>query len=161
MAKQDFDAMLGLITAPAPAAPEAGEAATAGADDNTPHGEQAAAAPVKPAAPQIPRRQSRPASRSAAAPRPAPRQQAPVADSDPARWTDFEPKTTRLRPDQRTALNQVARRLTVAKAGAGERITDNTLIRVAIDLLLEREHAITGTTEAEIRAAVGLKSTTS
>ena len=76
--------------------------------------------------------------------------------SDGARWTTFEAKTSRLRPDQRTQLTEVARRLTAAKAGAGERITDNTLIRVAVDLLLSRQNELAGTTEQELRASMGV-----
>ena len=36
------------------------------------------------------------------------------------------------------------------------RIRPNTLIRVAIDLLLERRAELRGTTEAELRASLGL-----
>lgn len=51
-------------------------------------------------------------------------------------------KETRLREDQQDALTQHARRLTRAKAKGAPRVTDNTLIRVAVDLLLARiEHA--------------------
>lgn len=74
-----------------------------------------------------------------------------------ARWTELEAKTTRLRPDQRRDLTDLARRLTRAKAGAGERITDNTLIRVAVDLLLSQQDTLAGTTtEEEMRRKFGL-----
>ena len=42
------------------------------------------------------------------------------------------------------------RRLVRARRGGGERITENTLVRVAVDLLLERADALNGGTEAEL-----------
>jgi len=47
-------------------------------------------------------------------------------------------KECRLRPDQLDALTALARRLNRERKGKGERITENTLIRWAVDLLLER-----------------------
>lgn len=67
-------------------------------------------------------------------------------------------KEVRFRDDQLEALDRVARRLVRARRGAGgERITENTLVRVAVDLLLERAEAITGGTEAEILRALRRK----
>lgn len=43
-----------------------------------------------------------------------------------------------------------------ARGGAGERITENTLIRVAISLLLSRASELRGTTEEELRQSLGL-----
>ena len=78
------------------------------------------------------------------------------------RWDQLERKEARLRPDQvetlaRTArsLSRQARRSRPADTES-ERITDNTLIRVAVDLLLTRRDQIAGTTEAELRRSVGL-----
>lgn len=60
-------------------------------------------------------------------------------------------KEVRFRDEQLEALDRLARRLSRAKRGAGgERITENTLVRVAVDLLLRRADAIAGETEAEI-----------
>lgn len=60
-------------------------------------------------------------------------------------------KEVRFRDDQLEALDRVARRLVRARRGAGgERITENTLVRVAVDLLLERAETLTGGTEAEL-----------
>jgi hypothetical protein len=42
------------------------------------------------------------------------------------------------------------------RGGAGERITQNTLIRVAVALLLSRTGDLAGTTEEELRRSVGL-----
>jgi hypothetical protein len=65
-------------------------------------------------------------------------------------------KETRLREDQYQALTQNARRLTRAKTPGRERITENTLIRVAIDLLLSQADKLSGSDEAELRKSVGL-----
>ncbi|BFH76967.1 hypothetical protein TthTF19_21230 (plasmid) [Thermus thermophilus] len=46
-------------------------------------------------------------------------------------------KECRLRPDQLDALTALARRLNRERKGKGERITENTLIRWAVDMLLE------------------------
>ena len=59
-------------------------------------------------------------------------------------------KEVRFRDDQLEALDRVARRLVRARKGGGERITENTLVRVAVDLLLARADDLAGTTEAEL-----------
>ena len=66
-----------------------------------------------------------------------------------------EARLTELQLEQLTIL---ARKLNRQRRG-GERITENTLIRVAIDLLLSRSDELGGTTEAELRSALGLKTT--
>jgi hypothetical protein len=77
--------------------------------------------------------------------------------SEGARFTDFERKETRLRTDQQNALTEHARRLNRAKGVGGQRITDNTLIRVAIDLLLSRADKLAGHDEAELRKSLGVR----
>jgi hypothetical protein len=72
------------------------------------------------------------------------------------RYDELERKEARLRPDQYGRLSDLSRSLNRARAGKGERITENTLIRVAIDLLLARQSDLTGTTEIELRKSVGL-----
>ncbi|MFC8041663.1 hypothetical protein ACFUOZ_20110 [Paenarthrobacter sp. NPDC057355] len=73
------------------------------------------------------------------------------------RFADFERKEARLRQDQLDALDALARKIKRArKPGAGERITDNTLIRVAVDLLLARQDELRGSTEDELRTSVSL-----
>lgn len=62
-------------------------------------------------------------------------------------------KETRLREDQQNQLTLQARRLNRAKAAGTPRITDNTLIRVAIDLLLERANGMSGDDEAALLAS--------
>lgn len=72
------------------------------------------------------------------------------------RYDQYERKEARLREDQYNSLSEASRRLNKARNGHGERITENTLIRVAIDLLLANEVQLTGTSEAQIRASLGL-----
>nr|WP_012311416.1 chromosome segregation ATPase [Arthrobacter sp. Chr15]ABR67051.1 putative chromosome segregation ATPase [Arthrobacter sp. Chr15] len=73
------------------------------------------------------------------------------------RFAEFERKEARLRQDQLDALDALARKIKRArKPGAGERITDNTLIRVAVDLLLARQDELMGSTEDELRTSVSL-----
>lgn len=59
-------------------------------------------------------------------------------------------KEVRFREEQLDALDRAVRRLMRARKGAAERITENTLVRVAVDLLLERADALSGSTEAEL-----------
>jgi hypothetical protein len=65
-------------------------------------------------------------------------------------------KETRLREDQLEKLTVLTRKLNRQRRG-GERITENTLIRVAIDLLLEQSEELKGSTESELREALGLE----
>lgn len=66
------------------------------------------------------------------------------------RYLRLTRKEVRFREDQLDALDRVVRRLVRARRGGGERITENTLVRVAVDLLLERADALSGATEAEL-----------
>lgn len=80
-------------------------------------------------------------------------------DPQPGQWVRYdqlERKEARLRPDQYTRLSSISRNLNRVRAGTGERITENTLIRVAIDLLLQRESQLAGATEADLRQSMGL-----
>lgn len=77
-----------------------------------------------------------------------------------AMYARLEAKEARLRPDQRDELGVLARRLERARQQARrehatERITDNTLIRVAIDVLLEA--GVEGLTESELRESLRSK----
>lgn len=70
-------------------------------------------------------------------------------------YLQLERKEARLREDQLEALSVQAKRLQRAKGtAAGERITDNTLIRVAVDLLITRFDDLAGVTEEELRNSV-------
>jgi hypothetical protein len=65
-------------------------------------------------------------------------------------YLTFVRKDTRLREDQLERLTKEARRLNRAKRNTGVRITDNTLIRIAVDLLLARIEKASGDDEAAI-----------
>jgi hypothetical protein len=89
-----------------------------------------------------------------------PRDLLPTRDSAgvaAAHYSDFQRKETRLRSDQQDALTEHARRLNRTKGVGGQRITDNTLIRVAVDLLLSKAGKLAGSDEAALRHSLGLK----
>jgi hypothetical protein len=66
-------------------------------------------------------------------------------------------KEARLRVDQVDELASLRRQLMRRRVNRGaEVITDNTLIRVAVDLLLARARELRGDTEGELRSALGL-----
>lgn len=72
------------------------------------------------------------------------------------KYLQLERKEVRLRLDQLDALTTLTRRLNRARKGKGERLTENTLIRVAIDLLLENTQQLQGITEDELMESLGL-----
>lgn len=76
------------------------------------------------------------------------------ANSTLPRYLQLERKELRVRLDQADDLARLTRRLNRARRGAGERITDNTVIRVAIDLLLQHSDRLAGSTEQELRKSV-------
>ncbi|WP_125079717.1 hypothetical protein [Mycobacterium sp. P7213] len=83
----------------------------------------------------------------------------PADGLTPGQWVRYdklERKETRLRPDQYSSLSELSRSLNRQRRGRGDRITENTLIRVAIDLLLSREAELAGATEADLRTSLGL-----
>ncbi len=73
---------------------------------------------------------------------------------DLPRYQRMVRKEARLRPDQVDALAQLRRRVTRARATRVEPITDNTLLRIAVDLLLARADQLAGDTEDELRNSV-------
>lgn len=84
-----------------------------------------------------------------------------VSTDEAARETPAEPmyerlerKDLRLRDDQFAELTALARQVMRARTVKVERITENTLIRVAIDLLLAHSQRLRGNTEAELRKSV-------
>lgn len=80
----------------------------------------------------------------------------PAPESERVHYSSLIRKEARLRDDQIESLTLRARKLSRNKASTEPRITDNTLIRVAVDLLLAREADLQGTSEAELRKSVGL-----
>ncbi|MBA2715430.1 MAG: hypothetical protein H0U55_17995 [Rubrobacteraceae bacterium] len=91
-------------------------------------------------------RESRPGGGGAAAPaQPLPK------------YLALQRKEARLRGDQVDALASLARRMNRGKVKReGERITENTLIRVAVDWLLSREEPVGASSEEEIRRGLGV-----
>ncbi len=89
---------------------------------------------------------------------PPARASTPVPDvSDAVGFQDFPRKEARLRDGQLEELERHARRLQRAKTTKGTpRITENTLIRIGIDLLLAQADQLGGNTEEELRKSVGL-----
>lgn len=77
-----------------------------------------------------------------------------VTESQIPRWQRLERKELRLRADQLDELARLRRALNRQRGGEGERITENTLIRVAVDMLLGRAVTLRGTTEEELRKSV-------
>lgn len=63
-------------------------------------------------------------------------------------------KEARVREDQYAALSTLARTLMRRRRVKDERITESTLIRVAIDLLLAHQDQLRGATEDELRESV-------
>lgn len=73
------------------------------------------------------------------------------------RYLQLLRKEARLRVDQADALAALRRRLMRERTNrSAEILTDNTLIRVAVDLLLDRVEELHGGTEDELRASLGL-----
>ena len=89
---------------------------------------------------------------AAAAPEPRPPAEIPGLP----KYLRLERKELLIWPDQITKLSILARVLNRNRRGAGERITTNTLIRVAVALLLSRSQDLVGTTEEELRRSLGL-----
>lgn len=112
-------------------------------------------APTPPPEPHADKRE--PDEPSAAAAAPPPRTATPSRTLRPAfvepelpTYLRLVRKETRLREDQQNQLTLHARRLNRAKAAGTPRLTDNSLIRVAVDLLLTRIDKAAGDTEAAI-----------
>jgi hypothetical protein len=80
----------------------------------------------------------------------------PAAGAKRARHPELIRVEGRLRPEQLADLEALARTLNRNRHGRGGRITANTLIRVAMALVLEREKELTGATEDELRQSLGL-----
>lgn len=94
-----------------------------------------------------------PEARSPAMPQRAP-EKASSAAPERVNFDDYERKEARLREDQVDELAALVKRIKRTKKPGGERITDNTLIRVAVDMLLARKDELRGSTESELRNSV-------
>jgi hypothetical protein len=109
-------------------------------------------------------RESRPGSGGEATVQPTAREQSrdeAATSGVPPRvpkYLALERKEARLRGDQVDSLASLARRVNRQKPSrGGERITENTLIRVAVDWLLSQEEYVGGSTEEEIRRGLGVR----
>lgn len=80
--------------------------------------------------------------------------EAPVEDRGLAKFARLARKDARIRPDQDAALTALAKALMRRRPIKTERITENTLIRVAIDLLLAHADMLRGSTEDELRTSL-------
>ena len=81
-----------------------------------------------------------------------------VPSSQGPKYLQLERKDTLLWPRQVNELTVLRRVLNRRKPkGAGERITENTLIRVAVDLLIANADRMQGSTEDELRRSLGLR----
>ncbi len=72
-----------------------------------------------------------------------------------APYLDLTRKEARFRPDQLNELTTLTRQLNRRRGSTGERITDNTLIRVAVDMLLRVADSLDGASEEELLQSVG------
>ena len=102
-----------------------------------------------PAAPETPA-PSKPAKK------PAPRTPSPAAAAGGVGYEKLERKDTRLHEHQISELTTLTRHLNRQRKGEGHRLTENTLIRLGVDLLLARADDLQGATEHELRASLGL-----
>ncbi|WP_341953600.1 hypothetical protein [Salinibacterium sp. TMP30] len=78
----------------------------------------------------------------------------PTSDAPTPTYLRYVRKETRIREDQQNQLTVEARRLNRAKKSQGARITENSLIRVAIDLLLAQIGVAAGDDEDSIRKSM-------
>ena len=111
-------------------------------------------------------REAQPGSGGEATVRPTAREQSRDEVATPApglpsprvpKYLALERKEARLRGDQVDSLASLARRVNRRKPSrGGERITENTLIRVAVDWLLGQEEYVGGSTEEEIRRVLSV-----
>jgi len=72
-------------------------------------------------------------------------------------YLELTRKEARFRQDQLNDLTTLTRQLNRRRASTGERITDNTLIRVAVDMMLKVADSLDGVTEADLLQAVSAK----
>lgn len=140
MARRDFSTMLVNIDA-----------------DSTPAVEKQ---PTPPA--QTPAKTPKPSKQAAlvATSTPAPAAAAKAAGRAPSAGgvgiEELERKETRLHERQVVALAEQARRLNKLRGKDGHRITENTLIRLGVDLVLQQAADLHGVTEAELAASLKL-----
>jgi hypothetical protein len=121
--------------------------------------EQTAAAAVRAAEAVTSRPRKSVPAKSRASDVPSPEVRTPEVPSPQGpKYLQLERKDTLLWPRQVNELTVLRRVLNRRKPkGAGERITENTLIRVAVDLLIANADKMQGSTEDELRRSLGLR----
>lgn len=140
MARRDFSTMLVNIEA-----------------DSTPPVPKQPTAPVqKPAKAPKPAKQAAPVTKSTPAPAPAAKAAGRAPSAGGVGIEELERKETRLHERQVVALAEQARRLNKLRGKDGHRITENTLIRLGVDLVLQQAADLHGVTEAELAASLKL-----
>lgn len=77
-----------------------------------------------------------------------------TAESRQPRYAQYVRKEARVRDDQAAALVVLRKKVAGQRTTKVEPITDNVLIRLAIDLLLSRADRLHGDTEEELRASL-------
>jgi hypothetical protein len=127
-----------------------GEGATPGAPKAKP---EEVAEEIEPAMPEVAGKPARPPSRVVPTSKKSTADPAAEDQTTPA-YLRYVRKETRLREDQQNQLTLQARRLNRAKKKQGARITENSLIRVAVDLFLAKIERASGDDEDAIRKSV-------
>jgi hypothetical protein len=80
-------------------------------------------------------------------------------NAEAAKYQRMLRKDVRIRADQDEMLTRLTRRLSARRQDRSERITTNTLIRVALDLLAASVDRLSGDTEEQLRrSALGTRS---
>jgi hypothetical protein len=97
-----------------------------------------------------------------AQPEPAREPQTPVVTDSGSpegpKWQGMQRKEARLRADQVHDLAALRRHVAGQRRDRSEIITDNTLIRIAVDLLMTQAHRLRGDTEEELLRSVSPRS---
>lgn len=75
-------------------------------------------------------------------------------DDDAPRYLTFTRTEARLRQDQLEDLAALRRTVAANRTDKTERITDNTLLRLAVDLLMDHAGRIRGNTEEQMRRSL-------
>lgn len=109
--------------------------------------EQVAAKPAGVVQSELSKRSASPVRAIKAAPEPPP---LPL-------YLELTRKEARFRQDQLNDLTTLTRQLNRRRGSTGERITDNTLIRVAVDMMLKVADTLDGATESELLDAVSAR----
>ncbi|MFE4613747.1 hypothetical protein ACFRK5_36205 [Streptomyces niveus] len=76
------------------------------------------------------------------------------AQGEGPKWRGLERKETRLHSDQVLDLAMLRKKISKQRKDRSEIITDNTLIRIAVDLLLLHQDKLRGDTEGELLHSV-------